>query len=36
MRVEIADLKRDIKIKIDNLKSIVGYEENLKKYIEER
>ncbi|CAD8090058.1 unnamed protein product [Paramecium sonneborni] len=36
MRAEIADLKRDLKIKMDNLKSIVGYEENLKKYLEER
>lgn len=36
MRVELAELKRDVKIKMDNLKSIVGYEENLKKYIAER
>ena len=36
MRVELEELKRDFKIKIDNIKSIVGYEENLKKYIEER
>ena len=36
MRVEIAELKREVKINMDKLKSIVGYEENLKKYIEER
>ncbi|CAK86855.1 unnamed protein product (macronuclear) [Paramecium tetraurelia] len=36
MRVEIAELKRDVKSNMDKLKSIVGYEENLKKFIEER
>ncbi|CAD8205690.1 unnamed protein product [Paramecium octaurelia] len=36
MRVELAELKREVKIKMDKLKSIVGYEENLKKYVEER
>ncbi|CAD8070099.1 unnamed protein product [Paramecium primaurelia] len=36
MRVEIAQLKKEVKMKMDKLKSIVGYEENLKKYIEER
>lgn len=36
MRSEIAELKRDLTINLNKLKSLIGHEENLKKFINDR